>query len=259
MKFLPYPRKDTQNRPMTTSKTDVNHTGHRERTQDKFLQLPDVSVLQDYEFLELILMKSIPRLDVKGLAKQLLKKFGSLSAVLKADPDELTTFPHVKKSTLVLFKLIVEANIRMLSEQLKNKPVLERWEQMIDYCCLCFQEERIEHFMALYLDNHCRLLRREILQNGTTDRVSIYPREVLKQALILGASSVVVVHNHPSGCVQPSPADLAMTADLYKILTAGNIRFLDHLIIGDGRKVYSFAEHGLLNKRVPDKTNLKNG
>ena len=222
-------------------------TGHRMRAQDKFLQMPDTSVLPDYEFLELILMKSIPRVDVKGLAKDLINRFGSLSSVLSATPEELETFPNIKKSTLVLFKLIREANGRILSQTLKETPVLEHWEQVIDYCCLCLQQERIEHFMILYLDKRLRLMRREIPQNGTTDRVSIYPREVLKQALILGAHAVIVTHNHPSGNPDPSPADLNMTAELYKTLTAGNILFLDHLIIGENRKVYSFSEHGLLS------------
>jgi len=217
--------------------------------QDKFLQVSDTGLLPDYELLELILMKSIPRIDVRGLAKDLLNKFGTLAAVLSAEPEELAVFPHIKKSTVVLFKLIREANSRMLMGQMKTKPVLECWEQVIDYCCLSLEQERIEHFMVLYLDKHFRLIRREIPQNGTTDRVSIYPREILKQALILAAHAVIIVHNHPSGNPEPSPADLGMTIDLYKTLTAGGILFLDHLIIGEGRKVYSFAEHGLLKEK----------
>ena len=227
----------------------LDKTGHRDRAQDKFLEMTDVSVLPDYEILELILMKSIPRIDVKGLAKEMINKFGTLAAVLAAEPDELVAFPHIKKSTLVLFKLIREANARTLTGKMKAKPVLECWEKVVDYCCLSLEQERIEHFMVLYLDRNFRLLRREIPQNGTTDRVSIYPREILKQALILAAYAVVVVHNHPSGNTDPSPADLAMTAELYQTLTAGHIIFLDHLIIGAGRKVYSFAEHGLLSKK----------
>ena len=253
MKFLLCPPRDTQNHRMINHNLISETAGHRERAQDKFLQTEDVSVLPDYEILELILMKSIPRMDVKGLAKKLLNKFGTLTAVLTAEPEELMTFPHIKKSTIVLFKLIREVNARMLMGQIKSKPVLECWEQVVDYCCLSLEQERIEHFMVLYLDKHFRLIRREIPQNGTTDRVSIYPREILKQALILAAHAVVVVHNHPSGRPEPSPADLSMTAELYKTLTAGSILFLDHLIIGEGRKVYSFAEHGLL----AGKTNKK--
>ena len=231
----------------------LEHEGHRERAQDKFLQMTDASELPDYELLELILMKSIPRIDVKSLAKELLNKFGSLAAVLAASPEELTSFSHIKKSTLVLFKLIREANARMLIEKMKSVPVLECWEQVVDYCCVSLEQEHIERFMALYLDKHFRLLRREIPQNGTTDRVSIYPREILKQALILGAHAVIIVHNHPSGNAEPSPADLSMTAELYQTLTAGKILFLDHLIIAEGRRVYSFSEHGLLNNRTKQK------
>ena len=244
MKYLLCLQKDIQNHPM---KQNDNHLGHRERMQNKFLQMQDVGILEDYEFLELILMKSIPRIDVKPLAKELLKKFGSLSMVLSASKEELREFKYIKDSTLTLFKLIVEANTRLLGSQIKEKPVLEKWDQLIDYCCLCLQ-----NFMVLYLDMHSRLLRKEVPQSGTNDRVSIYPREVLKQALILEASSVVVVHNHPSGRVQPSPADLAMTVELYKTLNAASIRFLDHLIIGAGRKVYSFSAHGhLMNIHKP--------
>ena len=246
MKFLLYPQRDTQSRPMTKHKMIMEQAGHRERAQEKFLQMADAGQLPEYELLELILMKSIPRIDVKGLAKDLINKFGSLAAVLSAEPEELTVFPHIKKSTIVLFKLIREANARLLVQQMKTKPVLECWEQVVDYCCLSLEQERIEHFMVLYLDKHFRLIRREIPQTGTTDRVSIYPREILKQALILAAHAVVIVHNHPSGKTDPSPADLAMTAELYQALTAGHILFLDHLIIGEGRKVFSFAEHCLL-------------
>jgi DNA repair protein RadC len=224
--------------------------GHRERAQEKFLQMADTSVLPDYELLELILMKSIPRIDVKGLAKDLLNKFGSISAVLSAQADELVCFPHIKQSTLVLFKLIREANGRIISDKIKATPVLECWERVVDYCCLTLEQEHIERFMVLYLDKRFRLLRREIPQNGTTDRVSIYPREILKEALIIGAHGVIIAHNHPSGNTDPSPADLTMTAELYQTLRAGNILFLDHLIIAEGRKVYSFAEHGLLKEKI---------
>ncbi|MDY6407231.1 MAG: DNA repair protein RadC [Pseudomonadota bacterium] len=223
-----------------------NTTGHRDRVQDKFLQIRDTSVLQDYELLELILMKAIPRIDVKGLAKDLINRFGSLNKVLGASNEELMAFPHIKKSALVLFKLIRVTNERLLTNTLKTNPVLEKWEQVVDYCCLCLQQEHIEHFMALYLDRQFRLIQRETPHAGTVDRVSFYPREILKQALVLGASAVVIVHNHPSGCMQPSPADVSLTTELYQLLRAAQIAFLDHLIIGENRKVYSFVEHGLL-------------
>ena len=249
MKFLHYHQRDIQSRHMTKREILVGKTGHRARAQEKFLQMADAGSLPDYELLELILMKSIPRIDVKGLAKDLLYKFGTLSAVLAAKPDELMGFAHIKKSTLVLFKLIREANSRILMGKMKTVPVLECWEQVVDYCCLALEQEHIEHFMVLYLDKRFRLIRREIPQNGTTDRVSIYPREVLKEALIIGAHAVIIVHNHPSGNTDPSPADLTMTAELYQTLTAGHILFLDHLIIAEGRKVYSFSEHGLLDSK----------
>ena len=223
--------------------------GHRERAQEKFLTMTDTDLMPDYEFLELILMKAIPRIDVKPLAKELLNRFGSLSAVLSAPASELILFKNIKKSSLTLFKIIFEANRRLLSDRLKEAPILERWMDLIDYCCLTLQHQRIENFMVLYLDTRFRLLRQDIPQTGTTDRVSIYPQEILKQALILGAHAVVVVHNHPSGRTEPSPADLDMTLELYKTLSAGHIQLLDHLIIGSNRQVYSFSANGKLSIR----------
>ena len=211
--------------------------------------------MPDYEFLELILMKSIPRLDVKPLAKSLLDRFGSLLAVLTASEEELTAFKHLKKSTVVLFKIILETNRRLLLEKIKEKPIIEEWNDLVDYCCMVLQNSRLENCMVLYLNGRLNLIRRDILNTGTSDRVFLYPKEVLKQALLLGANSVVVVHNHPSGSVEPSQQDLVLTANLQKILRAGGIALLDHLIIGTGRRVYSFTNHGHLAVLAAD-TNI---
>ena len=232
---------------MTQNKTTIHgNIGHRERAQSKFLEISDTNLIPDYELLELILMRSIPRIDVKPIAKELLNRFGSLSAVLTANPEDLFTFSHIKKSTLVLFRLIIEANKRILREDMSNRPVLSAWENMIDYCFMQLQHESIEKFLILYLDIKAQLIRSEILQTGTIDRVPIYPREVLKRALVLGAESVIIAHNHPSGNVQPSVPDMKMTVELYKTLTAADIRLIDHLIVGPGRQLYSFSAHGHL-------------
>ena len=229
-----------------TEAEQIGHLGHRERVQEKFLKLTDMDVMPDYEFLELILMKSIPRLDVKPLAKALLARFGSLLAVMTASEEELTTFKHLKKSTVVLFKIILETNRRLLLEKIKEKPIIEEWDDLVDYCCMVLQNSRLENCMVLYLNGRLNLIRRDILNTGTSDRVFFYPKEILKQALLLGANSVVIVHNHPSGSVEPSKQDLLLTAALQKILRAGGIQLLDHLIIGTGRRVYSFTNHGHL-------------
>ena len=238
-----------------TKTEQIGHVGHRERVQEKFLKLTDMDVMPDYEFLELILMKSIPRLDVKPLAKSLLDRFGSLLAVLTASEEELTAFKHLKKSTVVLFKIILETNRRLLLEKIKEKPIIEEWNDLVDYCCMVLQNSRLENCMVLYLNGRLNLIRRDILNTGTSDRVFLYPKEVLKQALLLGANSVVVVHNHPSGSVEPSQQDLVLTANLQKILRAGGIALLDHLIIGMGRRVYSFTNHGHLAVLAAD-TNI---
>ena len=231
-----------------------HYAGHRERARDKFLESADTGSLPDYEFLELILMRAIPRRDVKPLAKNLLDRFGTLTGVLTAPPDELMQFPYVKGAAVSLFKIIVEANRRLLESNLRDAPVLGLWDNMVDYCCLCVQGDTVENVMVLYLDTQYRLIRKEIPQKGTTNWVALYPREVLKRALVLGAHAVVVVHNHPSGFVQPSPADFEMTAELYRTLAVAEINLVDHLIIGPGRKVYSFGAHGrLTGGYVPDR------
>lgn len=221
-------------------------TGHRERVQEKFLSANDVENWADYELLELILMKSIPRIDVKPLAKELLKKFGTIGNVLSAKPEELTAFKYIKQSTLSLFKLIIVVNQHLMKEKMTDKPVLHIWQTVIDYCCQTLQYEKIEKFLILYLDTHGKLIERDIPQVGTTDRVAFYPREILKKALVLGAKAVVISHNHPSGQISPSPQDLTMTVELNKVLDITGITLLDHIIVGPGRKVYSFAMHGHL-------------
>ena len=231
----------------------VGNAGHRARTQDRFLALTDVSVLADYEILELLLMKAVPRVDVKPLAKKLVNHFGSLGEVLQADPTELQSFPGIGKSALVLFKLVRESGRRMLGNQMKRRPVLSAWESLLDYCFLHIQHEPIEKFLILYLDVRAQLIRSDIVQVGTINRVAIYPREVLKSALVLGAEAVVIAHNHPSGDVQPSPADVVATHDLFQTLTAAHIRLIDHIIVGPDRQMYSFYAHGNLSARVGEK------
>ena len=220
--------------------------GHRERAQEKFLSTQNPESIPDYEFLELLLMKSIPRLDVKPLAKELLKHFGSLSNVLNAPFDELSQFKNIKKSTFVLFKLILEANKRLFKEDLKQRPVLLSRDNLVDYCCLCTGDTTQERLIALYLDLKGHLIRTETLQTGPLDQVAIYPREILKQTLMIGAKSLVLVHNHPTGDPQPSSEDYAVTVELYYMLKTVDIDLIDHLIIGTGRRIFSFREHGHL-------------
>ena len=222
------------------------YQGHRERVQEKFLNTSNTDAIPDYEFLELILMKSIPRIDVKPLAKELLKHFGTVSNVLNAPFKELSQFKHIKNSTFVLFKLILEANKRLLKEDLRQRPVLLARDSLVDYCCLCMGDTTQEKLMALYLDFSGHLIRTETLQTGTLDQVSIYPREILKQALLIGAKSLVLVHNHPTGDPRPSSEDYTVTVELYHTLKTVDIDLLDHLIIGTGRRIFSFREYGHL-------------
>lgn len=233
-------------------KIDITGQGHRKRVQEKILKAEDLSFLSDYELLEAILMRSIPRIDVKPIGKRLLNDFGSLSAVLNAPKEVLMTYKNIKESTIALFKIMSETNRRILCDSLQEKPVLQSWQQVMDYCSARLKEEKIEQFLVLYLDSGLRLVHQEIQQKGTTDRVALYPREILKQALIIGARAVVIAHNHPSGQVQPSPADLTMTVELYKMLQVSHIQLLDHLIVGSDRRIYSFSAQGHL-ENAPSK------
>ena len=147
---------------------------------------------------------------------------------------------------MALFRAIIESNRRLMAINLSESPVLTHWDTMIDYCLLQLQYQTVEKLMIVYLDTRGHLIRSEFLQTGTINTVSVYPREILKQALVLGADAVIVAHNHPSGDVQPSATDKRMTDSIRTILAAANIKLVDHLIIGPRRQVYSFSGHGRL-------------
>ncbi|MDR2901713.1 MAG: DNA repair protein RadC [Lactobacillales bacterium] len=228
---------------MTPEKPD--YLGHRARLLDKLLK-KGTDVFEDYEFLELILTRAIPRKDVKPLAKKLIARFDSLPGVLYADPAELTRIPGIKQSTVGLFKIIVGACQRLAHFDMKKGPILNRWDKLLDYCFLTLSAEEIEHFHILYLDKRLKLILDEEHQKGTVDYTSLYPREVLKRALNLNASSIVLVHNHPSGNPEPSKEDIRTTLFLKEALLTLDIHVHDHLIIGKAKKVFSFKEKSLI-------------
>lgn len=221
------------------------YLGHRERLQEKFMK-GGAAALADYEFLELILTKAIPRRDVKPLAKQLLEHFKTFSGVLHADPDELKKFKGVKDSTCALFRIIIQANQKLAQAQLTQAPVLSNWIQLVDYCFLSLADEKVERFIVLFLDAKLRVICDEVQQTGTIDRVPLYPREVLKRALNLNAAALVLVHNHPSGDPKPSAGDLQTTRALKQALVAAGIQLHDHLIIGKNKQLFSFKAQGVL-------------
>ena len=227
---------------MTDSKP--GYIGHRARVIDKFMTY-GAEVFADYEFLELMLMCALPRIDVKPLAKQLLAEFGSLNGVLTAQPEELMKIKGIKNHTVLFFKVVLSACQKLTAEKVKEGPILKDWTNLIAYCQMIYANESVEKMHILFLNQGLRLIHSEMHQKGTVDHIPVYPREILKRALDLNASSVVMMHNHPSGDANPSKADIEATKEVKRLLETVGIQLVDHLIIGQGQKVYSFRAHGI--------------
>ncbi len=227
-----------------------SHIGHRQRLQDRFLKAEPHS-FPDYELLELILMRCIPRQDVKPLAKSLLKHFFSFAGVLHANPNELRQFKGVKDSTIAMFKLILESNRYLLMEDLKRRPILAHWETVCDYCKLAIGHEPVERYLVFYLDTGMHLLRQELSTVGTNNQVHLYPREILKRALELNATNIILAHNHPSGSLDPSHNDIRLTRELRRILMANDIRLADHLIVSGNQQPKSLNNMPVGNLNDP--------
>ncbi|MEQ8965635.1 MAG: DNA repair protein RadC [Azospirillaceae bacterium] len=223
---------------------DSHYRGHRRRLRARFREAGP-KALADYEVLELLLFAAIPRRDVKPLAKQLIDRFGSLGAVLAADPRRLERDGGLTEPVAVHLSAVAEASRRMLREKAAEKPVIGGWHQLLDYLTVAMKYETAEQVRLLFLDRKNRLIADEVAQRGTVDHAPIYPREVAKRALELSASALVLVHNHPSGDPTPSRADVDMTRDLVKALGVVGITVHDHVIIA--RRGYtSFKTEGLL-------------
>lgn len=225
-----------------------HHAGHRQRLRSKFLRASAAGAsesLDDYEILELLLCLAIPHKDVKPLAKDLLARFGGLGGVLSAHPDSLMAFPGIKETAAAALKAVNEAGIRMVREDVREKPILSSWDRVLDYCHALMAFIEVEEFRLIFLDRKNRLICDERQQHGTVDQTPIYPREVVKRCLDLHACAVIMVHNHPSGDPQPSPADIETTRKIAAALSHVDIVLHDHLIIS--RSGYcSFKADGFL-------------
>ncbi len=220
------------------------YLGHRARLKQKVFD-KGIQSLTDCELLELVLMLAIPRRDVKPIAKKLLAEFQSLSGVIHASPEQLKMISGIKESTALVFQTVQGVCERMAKIEINQAPVLEKWDKILDYCYVTLAQRKNECFYVLYLDTKRRLISTEEHQKGTVNHTPIYPREILKRALILEASAVILVHNHPSGNPNPSPEDIAHTQDLAKILKTSDISIHDHLIIGKNG-IVSFRQFGLI-------------
>ena len=221
-----------------------HYKDHRRRLRDRFLA-SDPEGFPDYELLELLLFHSIERVDVKPLAKALLADFRSLGGVLAADPDRLAAYGRVNDRTIAHFRAIREVSRRLLKAPIEDRPVIASWDALIDYCRAAMADEPTERFRVLYLDRRNRLIRDEIQQKGTVDHTPVYPREVVKRALELGATALVMVHNHPSGDPAPSRADIDMTREVREAAEKLGITLHDHIVVARGG-TSSFKAMGLL-------------
>ncbi len=205
--------------------------GHRERLRKRFDEA-GAEALADYELLELILFRAIPRRDVKALAKTLIEKFGDFPAVLAAEPDRLIEIPGISTAVAREIKIIRAAGLKMQKESLQSQPVISSWSALERYCRSLLAHEKREQFRVLFLDKKNRLIADEQQNQGTVDHTPVYPREVMRRALELGSSAVILVHNHPSGDPTPSAADIETTK---KIIDAGkplHVKVHDHIIVG---------------------------
>lgn len=218
--------------------------GHRERLRERFVKAGQ-DALADYELMELILFRAIPRRDVKSLAKKLIHHFGGFAAAISADPERLNEIPGIGQSVITELKIIQAAALRLMQTNLMNRPVVSSWQALLDYCTASMAHSKIEEFRILFLDNKNALIADERQQKGTVDHTPVYPREVVKRALELGASAFILVHNHPSGDPTPSRADIDMTKQIVEAARALKISVHDHLIIGKGAHA-SFKSLGLL-------------
>jgi DNA repair protein RadC len=221
-----------------------DHLGHRQRLRDRFLEVGGEK-MPDYELLELVLMMAIPRTDVKPLAKQLLREFGSFAGVIAATPEALMRVRGVKENTATALKVIEAAAVRLAKAEVSEKPLIGSWQALLDYCRASMARGQVEQFRVLFLDRKNRLIADEVQQTGTVDHTPVYPREILKRALEHGASALILVHNHPSGDPSPSRADIEITKEVAKAAQALGVQLQDHLIIGRAGHT-SFKSQGLL-------------
>jgi len=221
----------------------ARHAGHRERLRARATISFDA--LPDYELLELILARGLPRGDVKPMAKALLARFGGLAGVLGAGLDELRGVKGVGPSTALDLKLVHEATVRMGRSEVRKRTVISSWSALLAYTRIAMAHEAREQFRVLFLDKKNQLIADEVMNRGTVDHAPVYPREVMRLALELSASAVILVHNHPSGDPTPSAADIDMTRQVVEAGRPLKIAVHDHLVVGR-EGVASFKALGLM-------------
>lgn len=223
---------------------DTLTKGHRARLRERFLKGGEAAVA-DYELLEMLLFAAHPRGDVKPLAKKLLARFGSLAGVLHAPVHELASMNGMGDAAIASLKAVEEASARLLRNKAQKGPVISSWTALLDYCTVRMANQKVEQFRILFLNQKNELIADEVQQTGTINHTPVYPREVVKRALELGAVSIILAHNHPSGDPTPSQADIDITRQIIEATKPLNINVHDHLVIGKHGH-YSFKSHGVI-------------
>lgn len=209
----------------------AHYHGHRERLRARFREAGQ-DALADYELLELLLFRALPRRDVKPLAKALIARFGSFAEVIAAPPARLAEVTGLGEAAATELKIVHAAASRFARGEVKRRPVLSSWSAVLDYCRTAMGFEDKEQFRILFLDKRNQLITDELQQVGTVDHTPVYPRELVKRALELSATAVILVHNHPSGDPTPSQADIQMTRSIVDIARPLGIAVHDHIIVG---------------------------
>jgi DNA repair protein RadC len=212
-------------------KEEHHGSGHRSRLRMRLLEQGGDALL-DHELIEYLLALAIPRKDTKPLAKQLLAHYGGLSALLTADAENIAQQPGMGETSTAALKIVQAAALRLLSEPVREQPVLASWQSLLDYLRADMAHLTIERVRTLYLNSKNMLIRDEVAGEGSVDQAAIYTREVVRRAMDLGAAAIILVHNHPSGDSAPSRQDISMTKDIINAAKAFNIAVHDHIIIG---------------------------
>ncbi|MDZ3831380.1 MAG: DNA repair protein RadC [Sphingopyxis sp.] len=221
----------------------ADHAGHRSRLRARLLS--DPGSLADYELVEYLLALAIPRRDTKPLAKALLREFGSVSQIISADPQSLRRVDGLGDTGITALKIVQAASLFLLKEDFRDKPLLSSWDALLDWLRADMGPIDIERVRVLYLNNRNMLIRDEMVSEGSIDQSAIYVREIIRRALELGASALIIVHNHPSGNPEPSRQDIAITRDLAEAAAKLGIVLHDHIVIG-GSHHRSLRSMGLL-------------
>jgi len=218
--------------------------GHRARLRARLLEAGPAA-LADHEMLEIVLFLALPRRDTKPIARALLQRFGSFAGAIAAPVPELLGIDGLGEAGAAALKTVQAAALRLLRAELADRPVLSNWERLASYLNAVLAREPVEQFRVLFLDTRNRLLADEAQSHGTVNHTPVYPREVVKRALELHATALILVHNHPSGDPTPSREDIAMTEEIRAAAATLGIVLHDHIVIGNGA-VFSFHKQGLL-------------